>query len=44
MNGKRYFHMVSEYTHDGTHLSAKGREVIAEQLLTLIGKLVSSSN
>jgi len=39
--GKTYYHMVSEYTHDGTHLSAKGREVIAEQFLTLIGKLVS---
>jgi len=41
--GKSYYHMVSEYTHDGTHLSAKGREVVAEQLLILIGRLVSTS-
>ena len=43
-NGKSYFHMVSEYTHDGTHLSVKGREIVAEQFLSLIGKLALQTN
>ena len=39
MNGKTYYHMVSDYTNDRTHLNQKGRRVVAEQLLILLVSL-----
>jgi hypothetical protein len=38
-NGKTYYHMVKDYTQDGTHLSETGRKIVAEQLLLFLVSL-----
>jgi hypothetical protein len=38
-DGKIYYSLVSDYTHDGGHLNEKGRKIIAEQLLILLAGL-----
>ena len=38
-NGKNYFALVPEYSHDGRHLNEKGRRIVAEQLLIYLANL-----
>ena len=38
-DGKNYYSMVPEYTHDGGHLNETGRRKVAEQLLILLSNL-----
>jgi hypothetical protein len=38
-DGKTYYSLVTEYTHDGGHLNKKGRKIVAEQLLILLAGL-----
>ena len=38
-DGKTYYSMVPEYTHDGGHLNETGRKKVAEQLLILLAQL-----
>ena len=38
-DGRAYYSLVSEYTHDGGHLNEKGRKIVAEQLLILLADL-----
>ena len=38
-DGKTYFSMVPEYTHDGGHLNEVGRKKVAEQLILLLANL-----
>lgn len=38
-DGKTYYSLVSDYTHDGGHLNEKGRKIIAEQLLIFLAGL-----
>lgn len=35
-NGKTYYHLVPEYTSDGSHLNAKASRMVAEKLLLTI--------
>lgn len=39
-NGKIYYSLVPDYTHDGGHLNAIGRKIVAEQLLIFLANLV----
>ena len=39
-NGETYYHMVSEYTNDRTHLNEKGRRVVAEKLLLFLATII----
>jgi len=41
-NGKTYYSLVPEYTHDGGHLNDKGRRIVAEQLLIFLAELAST--
>jgi len=36
---KRYYSLVPDYTHDGSHLNELGRKIVAEQLLILLANL-----
>lgn len=38
-DGKTYYSLVPEYTHDGGHLNENGRKKVAEQLLLLLVNL-----
>ena len=38
-NGERHYSLVPDYTHDGGHLNASGRKIVAEQLLILLANL-----
>ena len=38
-DGKSYYSLVPDYTHDGGHLNEMGRKVVAEQLLILLAGL-----
>lgn len=38
-DGRTYYSLVSDYTHDGGHLNEKGRKIVAEQLLILLAGL-----
>jgi len=39
VGGKKYPHLISEYTNDGGHLNEKGRKIVAEQLLIFLASL-----
>ena len=38
-DGRTYYSLISDYTHDGGHLNEKGRKIVAEQLLILLANL-----
>jgi hypothetical protein len=38
-DGKIYYYLTSEYTHDGGHLNDAGKKVVAEQLLIFLANL-----
>ncbi len=38
-DGKTYYSMVPEYTHDGGHLNEMGRKKVAKQFLLLLANL-----
>ena len=38
-DGRTYYSLVPDYTHDGGHLNEKGRRIVAEQLLILLAGL-----
>ena len=38
-DGRPYYSLISDYTHDGGHLNEKGRKIVAEQLLLLLANL-----
>ena len=38
-DGKTYYQMVSDYTHDGGHLNELGQKRVAEQLLVFLAGL-----
>ena len=38
-NGKTYYSLVADYTHDGGHLNGAGRKIVAGQLLVFLANL-----
>lgn len=42
-NGKIFYALVPEYTHDGGHLNSIGRKLAARQLLLFLADLSSKS-
>ena len=39
-DGKKYYHLVSGYTYDGTHLNENGKIVVAERFIFLLSTLL----
>jgi len=42
-DGRRYYSLIPDYTHDGRHLNELGRKVVAEQLLIFLANLASKA-
>ena len=39
-NGKTYYSLIPEYTHDGGHLNETGRKIAARSLLVFLAQLI----